>query len=95
MRFGSKKKNKYHSVKQEKYGQKWDSEMELDYIKMLSQLQYENTKYTPDNDDENDDSDEDNDEKKQDERDSAMGTLTLVLIVAGLICSIIYGMYAI
>ena len=26
MRFGSKK-NKYHNVKKEKYGQKWDSEI--------------------------------------------------------------------
>ena len=74
------------------FSKKYMSEMELDYIKMLSQLQYENTEYTTDNDDENDDSDEDNDEKKQDERDSAMGTLTLGLIVAGLICLIIYGM---
>ena len=42
------------------FSKKYMSEMELDYIKMLSQLQYENTEYTPDNDDENDDSDEDN-----------------------------------
>ena len=35
MRFGSKKKNKYHNVKQEKYGQKWDSEMELDYYESV------------------------------------------------------------
>lgn len=74
------------------FSQKYMSEMELDYIKMLSQLRYETTEYTHDNDDENDDSDEDNDEKKQDERDSDMGTLTLGLIVAGLICLIIYGM---
>ena len=31
MRFGSKKKNKYHNVKKEKKKKKWDSEMELDY----------------------------------------------------------------
>lgn len=26
-----KKKNKYHNIKTEKYGQKWDSDMELDF----------------------------------------------------------------
>ena len=35
MRFGSTKTNKYHNVKQEKYGKKWDSEMELDYYETI------------------------------------------------------------
>lgn len=30
-----KKKNKYHNIKTEKYGQKWDSQMELYYYEYL------------------------------------------------------------
>lgn len=30
-----KKKNKYHNIKTEKYDQKWDSEMELDYYESV------------------------------------------------------------
>ena len=37
MRFGSKK-NKYHNVKKEKYGQKWDSELVLDYYESVVYL---------------------------------------------------------
>lgn len=29
------KRNKYHNIKHEKYGQKWDSEMELDYYETV------------------------------------------------------------
>ena len=29
------KRNKYHNIKHEKYGRKWDSEMELDYYETV------------------------------------------------------------